>query len=138
MTTSNLLDLSVSFKIYILHRYYRPKRSFGQGNIFTPVCHSFCSQGGEGFSQPGGFSLPPPRHGEPPRSRHPPPPGWRTPPGMENHPPPGWRTTHTHTPPGRRTTPPGWRPPHPEADSGIRSTIGRYASYWNAFLFKIF
>ena len=26
--------------------FYRPKRSFGQGNIFTPVCHSFCSQGG--------------------------------------------------------------------------------------------
>ena len=26
--------------------YYRPKRSFGLGNIFTPVCHSFCSQGG--------------------------------------------------------------------------------------------
>ena len=26
--------------------FYRPKRSFGQGNIFTSVCHSFCSQGG--------------------------------------------------------------------------------------------
>ena len=25
--------------------YYRPKRSFGQGNIFTSVCHSFCSRG---------------------------------------------------------------------------------------------
>ena len=23
-----------------LHYYYRPKRSFGQGNVFTPVCHS--------------------------------------------------------------------------------------------------
>ena len=44
------------------------------------------------------------------------------------------------------TTPPGSRPPwsrhprskHPpppwEADSGIRSMSGRYASYWNAFL----
>ena len=31
--------------------YYRPKRSFGQGNIFTPVCHSFCSQGGGGLLQ---------------------------------------------------------------------------------------
>ena len=28
--------------------YYRPQRSCGQGNIFTPVCHSFCSQGGGG------------------------------------------------------------------------------------------
>ena len=25
---------------------YRPQRSCGQGNIFTPVCQSFCSQGG--------------------------------------------------------------------------------------------
>ena len=33
--------------------YYRPKRSFGQGNIFTSVCHSFCSRGG-GLSGPGG------------------------------------------------------------------------------------
>ena len=28
------------------HIYYRPQRSCDQGNIFTPVCHSFCSQGG--------------------------------------------------------------------------------------------
>ena len=26
-------------------------------------------------------------------------------------------------------------PPPGTADSGIRSTIGQYASYWNAFLF---
>ena len=31
--------------------------------------------------------------------------------------------------------PPGSRPPR-EADSSIRSTSGRYASYWNAFLFQ--
>ena len=35
--------------------YYRPKRSFGQGNIFTPVCHSFCSRGGG--SGPGGLQF---------------------------------------------------------------------------------
>ena len=29
-----------------IHSCYRPRRSCGQGNIFTPVCHSFCSQGG--------------------------------------------------------------------------------------------
>ena len=28
------------------YNYYWPQRSCGQGNIFTPVCHSFCSQGG--------------------------------------------------------------------------------------------
>ena len=71
--------------------YYRPKRSFGQGNIFTPVCHSFCSQGG-------GFSLP-----DPPFLvwRTPPPLGWRTPPGGDippldgEPPPPGSRLRHT-------------------------------------------
>ena len=26
--------------------HYRPQRSCGQGNIFTPVCHSFCSWAG--------------------------------------------------------------------------------------------
>ena len=44
-------------------------------------------------------------------------------PRMEN--PPGWRI------------PPGWRNPPLEADSSIRSTSSRYASYWNAFLFYI-
>ena len=34
---------------------YRPKRSFGQGNIFTPVCHSV-HRGGVGC--PGGVSAP--------------------------------------------------------------------------------
>ena len=47
-----------------------------------------------------------------------------------------------HTPP-RWRTPPGWRTPLPppppppgEADSSIRSTSGRYASYWNAYLLE--
>ena len=50
---------------------------------------------------------------ETPRSRHPPP--ERTPPWSRH-------------PPGADTFP-------PQADSGIRSMNGRYASYWNAFLF---
>ena len=38
-----------------------------------------------------------------------------------------------YTPPGADT------PPHPPgADFSIRSTSGRYASYWNAFLFFFF
>ena len=37
-------------------------------------------------------------------------------------------------PPGT-TTPPGADTPPREADSGIRSTSGRYSSHWNAFLF---
>ena len=53
------------------------------------------------------------------------------PPPRADHPP------RKQTPPGADT--PGSRPPPPgEADSGIRSMSGRYASYWNAFLFKVF
>ena len=65
----------------------------------------------------------------PPRSRHPP--GADTPP--EQTPPE--QTPHSgsrHPPPQEQT------PPTPqEADSSIRSTNSRYASYWNAFLFEI-
>ena len=35
---------------------YRPKRSFGQGNIFTSVCHSFCSWGGPPIFRGGAWS----------------------------------------------------------------------------------
>ena len=53
-------------------------------------------------------------------------------------PPPGSRPPLGPDPPGA-DTPPGTRhPPPPEANSGIRSTSGRYASYWNAFLCSIF
>ena len=63
---------------------YQPQRSCGQGNIFTPVCHSFCSQGGLpqcmlGYPPPGAdtpLSRPPteqtPPQEQTPRSRHPP------------------------------------------------------------------
>ena len=79
----------------------------GQGNMFTSVCQEFCPQGGRVSA------------GIHPPSRHPPP---------EQTPP------QEQTP--RADTPPGSRPPPPrETDSSIRSTSGRYASYWNAFLF---
>ena len=83
---------------------YRQQRSCGQGNIFTPVCHSFCSQGGSAWSW-GGGGIPACSEADPP-------------------------TPHT---PGR---PPRTRQTPPEADSSIRSTSGRYASYWNAFMFS--
>ena len=87
-----------------IHSRYRPKRSFGQGNIFTPVCHSFCSQGGRGSPSPGGFSLPPPRSRHPHWMENHPLPHMKNPPRMENHPlpdgeppppPPGSRLRHT-------------------------------------------
>ena len=66
----------------------------------------------------------------------------QTPPGAD----PPWDQTPlgADTPPPREQThPPGSRHPrsrHPprETDSSIRSTNGRYASYWNAFLLVIF
>ena len=114
---------------------YRPKRSFGQGNIFTPVCHSFCSQGGGvsapnfrgglnlgGVSAPnfwgeggcllqiffGGVSAPNFRGGGCLLQFF----GGGSAPNFQG----GW---------GARGSP----------IFGIRSTFGRYASYWNAFLF---
>ena len=84
---------------------------------------------------------PPPqtRHTTPsPRTRH-------TPLGPGTHP----RTSHTTPldqaqspppPPRPGTTPPQTRHTHPpprEADSSVRSTSGRYASYWNAFLLSL-
>ena len=31
---------------YFLYYYYRPQMKLREGNVFTPVCQSFCSQGG--------------------------------------------------------------------------------------------
>ena len=107
--------------------FYRPKRSFGQGNIFTPVCHSV-HRGGGGV----------PDQVHPPGTRYTPP-GPGTPPGTRYNPPPRTRYTppdQVH-PPGTRYTPQARYTPPRAANSGIRSTIGRYASYWNAFLFTL-
>ena len=101
---------------------------------------------------------------DPPQSRHPHPradtPWEQTPPGADTRqdqtpPPPGADTPLAADPPSRHPhpeqTPPRSRHPleqtpwsrqPPQADtpprksdSGIRSMSGRYASYWNAFLF---
>ena len=98
--------------------FYRPQRSCGQGNIFTPVCHSV-HRGGVCLSAcwdtPPPDQTPPPGPGRHPRDQTP----------RDQAEPP--RTRHHH-PPTRQTA-------APEADSSIRSMSGRYASYWNAFLF---
>ena len=71
--------------------------------------------------------IPPPRADTPaPRGRHPL--GADTP--RSRH-PPGADT------PWEQTAPRGADSPLREADSGIRSMSGRYASYWNAFLFLL-
>ena len=104
--------LHVSVIVDVCEVYvYRPQRSCGQGNIFTPVCHSVHRGGGLPQCVMG-------CHPPHPRSRHPP----------EQTPP-------EQTPPGADPPSSPEQTPPREADSSIRSTSGRYASYWNAFLF---
>ena len=89
--------MSVDLILFSFFRHYRPQRSRGQGNVFTTVCHSFCSQGGGGLPQYMlGYQPPQSRH-PPPRSRHPRPP-----------PPP---RPDTPGPPTPRPDTPGSRPP---------------------------
>ena len=83
-----------------------PKRSLGQGNIFTPVCHSI-HRGGVCLSACWD-TPPPPRQGTHPRPGIPPRSGTRP-------------LDQAHQPRRRAC----WK---------IRSTRGRYASYWNAIL----
>ena len=71
-----------------------------------------------------------------PQTRHP---LEQTPPLDQTHPldqTAPWPLPPEQTPPG--PDPPGANTPPPEADSGLRSMSGRYASYWNAFLFILF
>ena len=81
------------------------KRSLGQCNIFAPVCHSVHGGGG---GRPGQVH---------PRTRYAP-------------------RDQVHIPP-RPGTPPRDQvhPPQSSACWEIRTTRGRYASYWNAFFF---
>ena len=108
----------------------------------------FTRGGGGGGGIPEGTEADPPsRH--PPGSRHTPlgadPPGSRQPPPEQTPPlgadsplgsrhPPRADPPGADTPPGSRH-PPRSRPPQ-SRPPGIRSTSGRYASYWNAFLFE--
>ena len=59
---------------------YRPQRSCGQGNIFTPVCHSFCSQEGRGSASVHAGMPAPPDQADPPGTRDPHPQLGRPPP----------------------------------------------------------
>ena len=92
----------------------------GQGNVFTGVCLS--TGGGEGVCLSACWDARPPQTRHTPQSRPPP----------EQTPP---RTRHT---PPEQTPPWDQAHPPPGADSSIRSTSGRYASYWNALLFAIY
>ena len=140
--------------------YYRLQRSCGQGNIFAPVCHSVH----RGLYASVNAGMPPPRSRHPPeqtppQGRHPlgadPPqkqtPQEQIPPQKQTSPnppradtppkadPPKTDTPQEQTPPTKADPPQEQTPPPRKADSGIWSMSGRYAPYWNAFLFnKIF
>ena len=99
-----------------------------QGNVFTPVCQSFCSQG-EGVC---GRHIPRQTHTprQTPLGRHTP---------RQTH-PPGQTSPCAH--PQVDTSPadtPWQTPPRhtPQTDTAPGHCSGRYASYWNAFLFTI-
>ena len=87
---SNLTQTIISHcQINFYETSYRPQRSCVQGNIFTPVCHSFCPQGG----------LPQCMLGyHPPQEQNPP---W------EQTLPPGAYSPPEQTPPSRSRQPPG-------------------------------
>ena len=104
---------------------------------------------------PPGQGTPPQTRYTPPGTRYTPPVGPGTPPGWDQvHPPSGTRYTPPdqvppwdQVPPQTRYTPPDQVPPQtrytppgpgtPPRTREIRSTCGRYASYWNAFLLKM-
>ena len=127
MIVLDILGIFAVFKFAHSNLYYRPQRSCGQGNVFTGVCLS-TGRGGclpqcmLGCHTPPGPGRPPWDQGDPPGPGRPP---W------DQADPPGTR----QTPPGPGRTPQDQADTPPEADSSIRSTSGRYASYWNAFLF---
>ena len=110
---------SICFSVF--KRITARKRSLGQGNIFCSVCQEFCTAGGGLASVHAGIP--------PPLTRHAP--GTDTPPGPGTPP-------RADTPQTRHPHPPEQAPPPLHSASWeIRSTSGRYASYWNAILLQI-
>ena len=105
--------------IFVSLHIYRPQQSWGKV-IFSVACVKNSVHGGSTWA-----GTPPPQAG--------------TPSPGQVHPPPGRYTPKAGTPPGQvhplgRYTPPGRYTPRAKCYE-IRSMSGRYASYWNAFLF---
>ena len=94
---------------------YHPQTKLRKGIVFTPVCHSVHREEG----------IHPPRQTPPKADTHTP---GQTPPGQTH---PTWADTPTwavHA---------GIHTPACAVYAGIRSTSGRYASHWNAFLLSL-
>ena len=126
-----------------------PANEVFEGYFFTPVCQSFCSEDKEYLGRyPPRQVHPPARYllgryspqaGTPPR-QVPLTPWVDTPPQADTplggYTPQAGTPSWAGTPPPRAGTPPGQGTPLP-MHAGIQSTNGKYASYWNAFLFVI-
>ena len=117
----------------LLSHHYRPQRSCGQGNVFTGVCHSFCSQGGRGSASVHAGIPPPGTRQTPPGTRQTPP-GSDTPSGPGRHPPP---------PPGPGRPPQGKQTPayglraagtHP---TGMHSCLKKSSPAWAKILCRL-
>ena len=138
-----LVHYCVSENKLLIRFNYRPQRSWAK--VMFLQASIILLTGGVSASVHAG--IPPPGNHTPPGADTPPgpdtpgirhPPGTRhprdqTPPRADTHPPgadPPGPDTHPQS-----THPPQSTPPPPGKDSGIRSTTGRYASYWNVFLF---
>ena len=138
-----ILDLCTSL-ILVFHQCHvdllPAATKLGQGNIFTSVCQEFCPRGGGCLPQCMLGYTPPEQADHPPWTRHTTPPGTRPPgpgtPSPQEQTPPEQTPPRPGTPPplGADTPPPRADTP-PRSDCSIRSMSGRYASYWNAFLF---
>ena len=109
--------------------FYRPKRSFGQGNVFTRVCDSVHRGGAWSGTPPPGRH--PPRQAPPKAGTHPPgsPPPGRHPPRQA--PPPGRHPPSRQAPPLAGTplqagTPPGRHPPSRQAPLQAGTPPGRH------------
>ena len=134
-----------------------PANEVCEGYVFTPVCQSFCSQGGSTWAGTPPWVGTPPR--QVPQGRYTPLPGTPpgrypragTPPSLAGAPPwagtpragiPPWQVHPLAGTPPWAGTPPLWQvhppgqvqPPGSSACWEMRATSGRYTSYWNAFL----
>ena len=121
---------SVNWAVF---KFYRPQRSCGQGNIFTPVCHSVHRTGGVGGGIPQGTEAdPPPGPGtHPPWTRHTTPfPPDKTPP-RPGTPPPNQTPPRTRHPARKQTLAYSLRVAgtHP---TGMHSCYSNYRPPWRA------
>ena len=107
----NIPSIDCKFFCFI----YRRQTKLRKGNVFTPVCQSFCSQGG--YVHAG--IHPPPRQAGTPLGRQVP------------------TDRQADTPPGRQNPPNRQAPPCTDTSPPLPADgycCGQYASYWNAYL----